>query len=92
MLHVAAGAEHGICCQFGVLEIANVILLCRDRLETCNLYELEIRKKEHEISNQFFIYVFTLGRSVPSYIACVADVRRGRKEERRAHEARKDRI
>lgn len=48
VLPVAAGAAHGICCQFGVLETANVALLCRDRLETCNLYELEIRKKEHE--------------------------------------------
>lgn len=67
VLPVAAGAAHGICCQFGVLETANVALLCRDRLETCNLYELEIRKKEHESVIVFFTDVFILGHSVPAY-------------------------
>jgi len=61
----AAGAVHGICCQFEVLETANVALLCRDRLETCNLYELEIRKKMNTNKKSFLIDAFILSHSVP---------------------------
>ena len=47
VLPVAAAAEHGICCQFGVLETANVTLLCLGQLETCNLYALEITNEKN---------------------------------------------
>ena len=72
MLPVAAGAAHGICCQFGVLETAIVTLLCRDRLETCNLYELEITNKaKHESVISLFLMSLCWaipGHSVSAYI------------------------